>query len=287
MGFQNIDDVLAWDQAASGWLDPRNVNAYINHVFDVERKATTMDAIMAHVKKGDNVYDELTARFGKASPEEWVNGIDDMLYGFDNVGVSETVLGAAAQDGIRMGMNPIMDEFLNTLIAKHQRNFRDVTHLFHGNVNRSNVERILNSPLLWWPLSYQIKAGKWVIDMLTNRAFGKQTDLVGTGYLNWLLQNHNERYKHDSDYADMWDNNQWMWRTLSMALPMTPFDMGVYMARWTRYSADWLAAEMGLSEKNPYYPNDLGEFLTRSTRLGPLFTADLIDHLADELTDAK
>jgi hypothetical protein len=282
----DYDDLLLWDSTATGWLDPRNVQGYINDVFDVERKATATQALKAHIRLQDDVYKGMGEVFGEnLTGEQWAKALDDKLMGFDTVGVEESVLAAAALDGMHMGQNALLDEFLTTMIVKNRQVYRDVIHTFHGNMNRSNIERLANSPLLWWPLSYQLKAGKWVFDMLTKQVGGAKTDLLGLGYFNFILQKHNEKYEHDTNYRAMFDDNMWTWRALGMMIPMTPMDMGVYMARWTRYSSDWLASQMGISEANPHYPQTLGDFLDRSMGLGPMFTADLLKYIGDEFQE--
>ena len=67
-----------------------------------------------------------------------------------------------------------------------------------------------------------------------------------------------------------------------MMLPMTPFDMGVFMARWTRYSGSWIGAQLGLWDQDPSYPQDPYNFALRSLSLGPIFSTDLISDITRE-----
>ena len=59
-------------------------------------------------------------------------------------------------------------------------------------MNRSNLERLANNPLLWWPITYQLKAGKWLIDLMTKQFAGVYGhEMLGTATLYTLLGNHN------------------------------------------------------------------------------------------------
>lgn len=284
LSMQSVEDVLAWDQAASGWLDPRNLDGFIGEVFAIERADTTNKALIAALKRGDPVIDDLTSLFGDLEVNQWADELDRMLYDIDTKGARQMVLDEAAAQGMRYGENALFDEFLEGLWRQHQDQFRDITHIFHGNVNRMNIERFLNSPLLWWPLSYQLKAGKWVFDLLTDRFLGAKSDLLGAGYLTYAMQRHQQLMGSNDTYKGIFMDHPVLWRTLSMMLPMTPFDMGVFMARWTRYSGSWMGAQLGVWEQDPSYPQTLPDFLQRSTSLGPLFSIDLMEDLIDEVT---
>lgn len=280
---QSVDDILAWDQNASGWLDPRNLNAKVNKVFDHEARESTQKAIIAKIKDGDPVIDDLKAMFGDMEASQWADELNDILYKLDTKGARNMVLDEAAEQGMKFGQNAMFDEFLENLWKQHEDIYRDIMHIFHGNVNRTNLERFLNSPLLWWPLSYQLKAGKWVFDMLTDRFAGVQSDLLGAGYLSYAVQRHNQLMESNDTYQGIWMDHPALWRAMSMAVPMTPFDMGVYMARWTRYGSSWAGAQLGLWEADTAYPQTLPEFIVRSTKLGPLFSVDMWESIADEL----
>ena len=286
--FVGVEDILSSDAQASGWLDPRKLGGYVGAAFDAQRPQTTVDVITRMIDNGDPVIDDLIRKFGGNS-DDWVKGLDDLLYDIDTKGAKATVVDEVAEMTKRQelvwgsgGEPAAWTDFLDGLYKAHQKNFQDIMHVFHGNVNRSNLERLLNSPLLWWPLSYQLKAGKWVLDILTDRALGAQTDLLGTWTLAKALNLHYDKYEEDADYRSVWDDHPAMWRTLAMMLPMTPFDMGVSQARWTRYSQSWIGTQLGLWEEDRGYPQDPVDFITRSLQMGPQFTIDLLGDIAEE-----
>jgi hypothetical protein len=163
--------------------------------------------------------------------------------------------------------------------------FKDVTRTFHGNINRNNMERMLNSPLLWWPLSYQLKTGKWLIDVLTKNAGGSASELAGLGLLGKLMVNHRWEMENNDEYMKMFEDHPALFRAITMMLPITPFDMGVFMARWTRYAGSWTGAQLGLSEQDESYPQEFTDFMTRVLALGPLYSADIMGDVIGELQE--
>jgi hypothetical protein len=295
--FQNVEDLLHADAMASGHLDPRKLGGYVGEIFEVERQETTRRAILKMLDEGDPIIDDLRNKFG-LDPEQWVDDLDDLLYNIDTKGARKAVLDEAARLRARGELvwnttttrgpgDELFSEFLDRLYLAHQKNYKDIVHTFHGNVNRANLERLANSPLLWWPLSYQLKAGKWLIDLMTNRALGAQTDLLGAWTLDNLLKNHTTLYERDRNYRDMFDDHPALWRSVSMFLPITPFDMGVFMARWTRYSGSAIGSQLGLWDQDPSYPADPVNILIRSMQIGPQFSADIMSDVFDELTDEE
>ena len=67
-----------------------------------------------------------------------------------------------------------------------------------------------------------------------------------------------------------------------MMLPITPFDFGVFMARWTRYSGSWTGAQLGLWDQDPSYPQDPINFAARSLSLGPIYSWDIFGDILRE-----
>lgn len=287
--FVGVEDILSADAQASGWLDTRRLGGYVGATFDVERPQTTIEVLRRVIETGDPAIKDLQHKFG-GSTDDWIKGLDDLLYDIDTKGAKATVMDEAARMAERRelvwgsrGEPQYWTDFLDGLYKAHQKNFRDIMHTFHGNVNRSNLERLFNSPLLWWPLSYQLKAGKWVFDLMTERLAGGKTDLLGSWGLDRILSKHYEYYENEPEYRRLWDDHPATWRTISMMLPMTPFDMGVFEARWTRYSQSWIGSQLGLWDEDETYPQDPVNFVMRSMQLGPWFTVDLAQEIFREM----
>jgi hypothetical protein len=70
------------------------------------------------------------------------------------------------------------------LEVKNNELWNDLASVFYGQADRSNLQRLLNHPLLYWPLSYQIKATKWLANILFDKAFGIDTGSLGA----WTVQ---------------------------------------------------------------------------------------------------
>jgi hypothetical protein len=237
------------------------------------------------IDEGSPVIDDLIARHGK-NKEAWFDEVDNLLYSIDTKGAKRTVLdNELAQIMLNDPVKgELYEQFLTNLWKQQRKMFKDVTHTFHGNINRSNMERLVNSPLLWWPLSYQLKTGKWLLDVMTKGAGGSTRELAGLGQLGKALDNHRWMMDNDDDYVQMFEDHPALFRALSMMLPITPFDMGVFMARWTRYAGSWTGAQLGLWDQDPSYPQDPANFVTRSLALGPIYSKDVLGDIIAEIT---
>ena len=112
--------------------------------------------------------------------------------------------------------------------------YDDLAALFYGQPDRSNFQRLLNHPLLYWPISYQIKATKWLARILFDEAFGVPTGAGGAVVLSNVHDRHIERYNTDPAYRKWFADHKTLLFIGQMLLPITPFDIGVSLAPWTR-----------------------------------------------------
>lgn len=279
----SIDEMLHANAGASGWMDQRNLYGYVAEAAKVENPALMRKAFQQAWDDGSPVIDDLIKRHGK-NEAAWMDEIDDLLFSIDTKGARRTVLdNELAQQMINDPVNGHLYEAFVTNLWKQQRQaFKDITHTFHGNINRSNMERIANSPFLWWPLSYQLKTGKWLVDTMSKNFAGHTSELAGTAILGKLMENHRWQMENNDSYFNMFDEHPALWRGLSMMLPITPFDMGVFMARWTRYAGSWTGAYLGLWDQDPSYPQNLANLFTRSLSLGPIYSMDLVGEIIGE-----
>ena len=293
------------DSLASGWLDNRRLEAYIGSAFDSDRIGSTAKALK-QLAEDDPVMVALRERYGRRhdgkvpTADEMVAELEQMMYDWDTIGVQQTADNAIlreAQDALNAeeaaaiaadyeAMQPLIQQMTRI----HQRIYRDVVHSFHGNVNRSNVERMANSYFLYWPISYQLKVAKVLFDTLTYRSFGRQTDLIGAWTVDRLTKEHAKRLAEDPGYREMFDEHPELWHAAAMFLPITPYDMGVSMSRFSRYTGSALGAQLGLWEKDADYPDLTSlegqlRFGQRLMQMGPLFTGELIGRLSREFSD--
>ena len=277
----SVEEILAQDRGASGWVDPRALYGYVAEAVKATKRGVTEDFLTQIYKEGSPVLDDLKKRFGD-DPQAMVDEIDDLLFRIDNKGAQRAIMEDMNARELLDANNPAYDEFLTRLWQQHEHNYKDIVHTFHGNVNRNNLERLINSPLLWWPASYQIKTGKWLIDVMTKGFAGGKAELAGSAMLTKLLANHKSAMEDNEEYRSAFENHPALFQAMSMMLPMTPFDMGAYMARWTRYSGSWIGAQLGLTEQDETYPQDIRSFVGRSLSLGPIYSADVLGDIWSE-----
>lgn len=83
----------------------------------------------------------------------------------------------------------------------------NVRQTFYGNPNRSRAERFLNSYLLFWPLSYQIKSTRWFAKVLLDRAGGIQTNAGGAYLFDGMAQTHQRLLATDPEYMDWFEQH--------------------------------------------------------------------------------
>jgi hypothetical protein len=288
LALMSPEETLQLDGYAAGWMDLRNLYGYVRNASRLQRSQSSRKIIQEAIDGGSPVIDDLKARWGE-NPTAWVDELEDQLYSIDAKGVKATVLADPTAVQMRNYKGPeshLYDEFLERVFDAHRKGYQDIVHTFHGNVNRSNLERLFNSPLLWWPLSYQLKTGKWLIDVLTKQFAGRRgPEMLGTATLAVLLGDHQYAMENNPEYAKLFDEHPALWRSISMFFPLTPFDMGVFMARWTRYSGSWIGAQLGLWDQDPSYPQDPYNFIQRSLNLGPIFSGQILESIFGEFED--
>ena len=284
----SVDEILHANAGASGWMDPRNLYGYVALAAQAERPVITGKLFQQMIDEGSPVIDDLRARWGD-NQQSWFDEIDELLYSIDKKGARRTVLdNELAKQMMNDPVNSaVYEEFLTNLWKQQRQMFKDVTHTFHGNVNRSNIERLVNSPLLWWPISYQLKTGKWLIDVMTKSFMGNKAELAGTAVLGKLLANHQWSMENNDEYRNTFDQHPALFRALSMMLPITPFDFGVFMARWSRYAGSWTGAQLELWDQDTSYPQDPINFMARSLSLGPIYSWDLVGDILREFESPK
>jgi hypothetical protein len=134
---------------------------------------------------------------------------------------------------------PLMER----LMVINEQGWNDAARLIFGQVDRSNVQRLMNHPLLYWPISYQIKATKWLAGLLFDRAFGIDTGAAGAVTLGMIHQQHKDRMLNDPEYATAVSSNPTLLFFAQMLFPIAPWDMGVGLSPFTRLAISAMTAE--------------------------------------------
>lgn len=134
--------------------------------------------------------------------------------------------------------NPVLTPLLERLKFINEQAWNDAAQVVFGQVDRSNFQRLMNSPLLYWPISYQIKATKWLAGLMFDRAFGVDTGSLGALVLDRLHQQHQVHFRDDEEYREFFRDNETLLFFAQMLMPLTPFDIGVSLSPFTRLALE-------------------------------------------------
>lgn len=200
--------------------------------------------------------------------------LDEELYVWDQKGHRAGMEGMA--DDILKENKREMSPLLQRLYELNEASYASHISVLRGNTSRSNLERILNSYWLYWPFSYQLKATRWLYNVLTDAAGGGT--LKNVVRLERLREIHMDQFENNSEYAAMFENNPTLWRTAQMLIPITPGDIGVTLSRGPRYLGGALGVFPEYSAQNPL---DAG---LRMMALGPNYTLELLSQAGREGT---
>ncbi len=130
--------------------------------------------------------------------------------------------------------NPVLSPLMERLKFLNEQAWNDGAQMIFGQTDRSNVQRFLNHPLLYWPISYQIKATKWLATLLFDRFMGVDTGSAGAFLLDKLHAEHVAAAQDDPDYQKWMSDTETIRFVAQMLLPITPFDIGVGLSPFTR-----------------------------------------------------
>jgi hypothetical protein len=268
------------DITTAGQMDPRSLSGHRSAVFDVENPQMVRQMLADEFAMRPE-FQALKRHYG-GTFDGMADEVIAQLARFDEVGIKTTYMDELARMGLDDAEVAFMREMVDTIVPQQQALFKDITHMFHGNVNRANLERLANNPLLYWPVSYQLKVYKNLADFMFNRMGGRQTNWGGAALLYTLMQGHEYAMENDEQYAAVWNDHPEFWQLTGMMLPVTPWeDIGVYMSRPGRFATNWAGAHLGVTKQDPNYPQDPMNFVLRSYEFGPFYTAGLITEIAD------
>lgn len=286
----------------NGWLYTRRQGGYISRAFDHERPETVLkilrempenDPVIADLKsivQAEDLKSGRTARTeGEILDEDMVEAIDRMLYSFDQKGARATFVDEA-KDILGEQETQNLLPFLQKVWEANDKTYHSIVEMFHGNPARTNLERIANSYWLYWPISYQIKATKWLVSAMADGAFGQKTNLAGAALYAHHVEQHRERLANDPAYVQMFEDHPTLWFMAQMLFPITPGDIGVSLSRPVRYAGgaagDALEGATGsrLGLWGAYKSADdpvtaAGAIMS----LGPVYTAELLARAGREL----
>jgi hypothetical protein len=120
---------------------------------------------------------------------------------------------------------PALNEVWSRLDEVNRNLWDDMRQTFFGNPDRSRVERVLNSYLIMWPISYQIKAvTKWLLPLLFDNIGGLKTNALGAYTLDQVMAIHHQHLANDPKYRDFLEQNH---EVLFLAEQMLPIGASI------------------------------------------------------------
>lgn len=233
----SIDDALLdIESVGGGMMHSRAVAGHINNLVAKRGGQVTEELVTEFIDtldQADGWLRDLERLFPDDDTRPRSEKLNDMLYNYDERGVSTTILEEAER---QFGADMVrqMEPLLMEMVDRHQGVFNDVVNMLQGNANRSNIERIANSWWLFWPLSYQLKAAKWLFESALISYGGRKTNMGGAAWWNHVITNHQKRTMEDPEYAQFFEDHEGMFAFAQMFMPLTPADVGVSLNRGIR-----------------------------------------------------
>ena len=246
---------------------------------DLHRGETIM-GVLKEFAKDDPAMQAFMKRFG-TDETQWVQALSEDLYQIDLKGDAGQLV---SQQVKKQGWSPYeirqMQPITDQVTLRMQQGFDDAFQLHVGNINRSRLERTLNSYWLFWPASYMLKANKWMFNVLTDGAFGKKTNAGGLWTLGQLSDLYHQRYTSDPQFRKTVDDNADLSFMLSAILPVAPWSDGVSLNRLTRYVGGAIPLWPDYSNFDLWNVKDWGG---KMSDIGPVYSLSLMGDVAGNL----
>lgn len=168
-------------------------------------------------------------------------------------------------------ITPELQPFVDAYTAGLKQSVTWATQVLYGNPSRTAIERTLNSFLLYWPISYQIKATKAMAQVLLDRSFGFKSNATGAALISDLYRQHKERLKTNAKYAQFFKDNYTALFLFNQLLPAVPDETGVSLGPVLR-----LPLQVARGYRTPQ------EALDKLTDVGIIYDKNLVMQLLDE-----
>lgn len=178
----------------------------------------------------------------------------------------------AKEEGWDRDTRDAVEPWIASIEREVQQRFNDYVGMHTGTLDRSGLERIANSYWLYWPLSYRIRTARWLTSVLTERALGMKTGLLGLGALNAEVNNTMHRMATIPAYRKWAEQNPEVWSMMVQMLPLTPWDTEAELNRFTRYVGGNVL-HFWPQYNDPFEPT---KFASQMGDLGPTYTAALL-----------
>lgn len=256
------------------------VSSRVARTFDKSRENSTLKVI-EEMWDTDAYILSLRQKFPTADKRTLSEMIDQNWIDFDTKGVGKTVRdewNALFESGKLSEMDRAIAGPLITRITEvNKATYKSVVQMMMGNPDRRNIERIANSYWLYWPISYQLKAARWLLSTMTERAFGKNTNMYGAWKYAEMKEYFIESLATNPEFQRQLDDGA-LWGAAMMLFPITPEDMGVSLNRIVR------AAGGATSVFDPIEDSrDPLSWIAYGAEVGLFYTADLLRRVGGEV----
>lgn len=152
--------------------------------------------------------------------------------------------------------DPVTEAVINRLAAINQSLHHDLTSAFFGQDNRSNLQRAANHPFLFWPISYQIKATKWLLKIMLDEAGGVDTGAAVGATFQKVYDEHRRRWVAEPAYRARFAENRTVYFLAGMIFPIIPTELGVSLSPFTRMTLNpTYNRPFGVMGVGPVYTN--------------------------------
>jgi hypothetical protein len=159
--------------------------------------------------------------------------------------------------------NPELEAVYGKLSEVNAQLLGDLRSVYYGNPARGQIERVLNNYLVYWPLSYQIKATKWLLNIMYGKIGGVQTGGLGALALDRMQADHERLLVEDPEYGAFFEKHPTLVFAAQMLVPITPNSLGVGLnpiLRNTFFGGTKNAMEVGpIYSWTKLYPSLVGE----------------------------
>lgn len=248
----------------------------------VNRTGEEIMGVLKSFPADDPAMQAAMKRYG-GTPDTWVEQLSKDIYSYDKEGVAASMKNAIKGEGWSPAEMKAMEPITTAIVNKMQSTFDDIYHIHVGNVNRTRLERVLNSYWLFWPASYMLKANKWMFGVLTGRALGAKTNVGGAWTLNQLSNIYHQRYQNDPEFRKTVDDNKDLEFMLSAILPVAPWSDGVSLNRMTRY----IGGNNPVWSMWPEYSNfdltNMKDWTGKMSDIGPIYSLGLAQDVMGDL----
>jgi hypothetical protein len=182
-----------------------------------------------------------------------------------------------AHNAVVQMTKPLINEYklahpvYSAVASSRVQTLRDLQHVIEGNPSRSEVQRLMNSYLLYWPFSYQFRVAKELARFLSSEIAGVHSGLAPFAAYAHLRTQHTERMKKDETYATWFKDHGAALQLFEQILPITPEGVGITLGGPTRIA-------LHLAEDRFEPARDI----ERLFHVGPVLTSGILDRILEQ-----